>query len=249
MGGVTLPVFVVDPAALESDAIELAGDEGRHAVVVKRVRVGERVLLTDGLGHAVECRVASVSRKPFRLVAEVLVRRFEPAPCPRLVVVQALVKGEAAELAVDLLTQVGVDAIVPWAASRSVVTWRDERGRKALQRWRSTAREAAKQSRRMRIPELLAVHSTMEVAALVSGAAAGFVLHEGAGAPFSQAPVPSEGDVALVVGPEGGIAEEELSEFAAAGGEPVRLGPSVLRSSAAGVVGAAVLLSRTDRWR
>ncbi len=154
----TLPVFAVDAAALAARSVELAGDEGRHAVVVRRIRVGEHVVLTDGAGHGAECVVTSLGKHS--LVADVLVRRSEPLPSPRLVVVQALVKGEAAELAVDLLTQVGADAIVPWAASRSVVTWRGERGDKALGRWRSTAREAAKQSRRLRFPVVEPLHST-----------------------------------------------------------------------------------------
>lgn len=241
----TLPVFVVDAAALAAPSVELAGDEGRHAVVVRRIRAGEHVLLTDGAGHGAECVVTSLGKHS--LVADVLVRRSEPLPSPRLVVVQALVKGEAAELAVDLLTQVGADAIVPWAASRSVATWRGQRGDKALGRWRSTAQEAAKQSRRLRFPVVEPLHSTDEVAALLGGAVA-FVLHEGAPAPIGDVELPTSGDVVLVVGPEGGVSDDELAEFAAVGARIVRLGPTVLRASAAGAVAAGVLLSRTARW-
>lgn len=244
----TLPFFVVDPSALDADSIELAGDEGRHAVVVKRVGVGERVVLTDGGGRGAECRVASVSREGCRLVAEVVVRRSEPPPAPRLVVIQALVKGEAAELAVEMLTQVGVDAVIPWAASRSLVTWRGEREQNALRRWRSTAREAAKQSRRLRFPEVSAVHSTSQVVDLVAVLDAAWVLHESADLPLSQSAFGADGQLGLIVGPEGGLTDEELEQFSAVGGRPVRLGPSVLRASAAGAVGAAVLLSRTPRW-
>lgn len=243
----TLPVFVVDDAALAVESVELTGAEGRHAVVVKRIKIGERILLTDGEGNGAECRV--VSRGDSTLVADVLVRRSEPLPSPRLVVVQALVKGAAAEQAVDLLTQVGADAIVPWAAARSVVTWRGERGDKVLGRWRSTAREAAKQSRRLRFPSVEALHSTDEVVAVLSGAAAAFVLHEGAAAPIDGVQLPDSGDAVLVVGPEGGLTDDELAGFAALGAQSVRLGPSVLRASAAGAVAAGVLLSRTNRWR
>lgn len=251
----TLPVFVVDEAALAAESVELAGNEGRHVVAVKRVRVGERIVLTDGAGQGAECVVVSLGKHS--LVADVLVRRSEPLPSPRLVVVQALVKGAAAEQAVDLLTQVGADVIVPWAASRSVVAWhsehsehskRGERGAKALLRWRSTAREAAKQSRRLRFPLVEGLHSTPEVISVLRGSAAALVLHEGAAVPIDGVHLPDSGDAVLVVGPEGGVTEDELAEFAAVGARPVRLGPSVLRSSAAGAVAAGVLFSRTNRW-
>ena len=242
----TLPVFVVDAAALAGPSVELVGDEGRHAVVVRRIRVGERVLLTDGAGAGAECVVTSVGKHS--LVADVLVRRSEPFASPRLVAVQALVKGDAAELAVDLLTQVGVDAIVPWAADRRVARWDGDRGAKALARWRSTAREAAKQSRRLRFPLVEPLHSTDEVAALLPGAGAALVLHESAAGPIADAYVPAAGDVVLVVGPEGGLSDDELDQFTAVGAQAVRLGPTVLRASAAGAVAAGVLLSRTSRW-
>ena len=251
----TLPVFVVDEAALAAESVELAGNEGRHAVAVKRVRVGERIVLTDGAGQGAECVVVSLGKHS--LVADVLVRRSEPLPSPRLVVVQALVKGAAAEQAVDLLTQVGADVIVPWAASRSVVAWhsehsehskRGERGAKALLRWRSTAREAAKQSRRLRFPLVEELHSTPAVISVLRGSATALVLHEGAAAPIDGVHLPDSGDAVLVVGPEGGVTEDELAEFVAVGARPVRLGPSVLRSSAAGAVAAGVLFSRTNRW-
>ncbi len=248
----TLPVFVVDEAALAAESVELAGNEGRHAVAVKRVRVGERIVLTDGAGQGAECVVMSLGKHS--LVADVLVRRSEPLPSPRLVVVQALVKGAAAEQAVDLLTQVGADVIVPWAASRSVATWHSEhsehgeRGAKALLRWRSTAREAAKQSRRLRFPLVEGLHSTPEVISVLIGSATALVLDAGAAAPIDGVHLPDSGDAVLVVGPEGGVSDDELAEFAAVGARPVRLGPSVLRSSAAGAVAAGVLFSRTNRW-
>jgi 16S rRNA (uracil1498-N3)-methyltransferase len=258
----TLPVFVVDPDALLAEHITLDGDEGRHAVVVKRIRVGETIMLTDGGGQGAECVVSSVSKSA--LEAEVRARRVEPVAVPRLVVVQAIPKGDHAERAVDLLTEVGVDLIVPWSAERNVVSWKGERGQKALQRWRLTAKAAAKQSRRLRFPEVGELHATEDVVRLVEQAAAAFVLHEGAEQSLlSRFVRPAEaertraqadesgrvgGDVVLVVGPEGGITDDEVRRLAAAGGKAVRLGPSVLRSSTAGAVAAAVVLSRTSRW-
>jgi 16S rRNA (uracil1498-N3)-methyltransferase len=243
---VTLPVFVVDAKALEGDVIELAGAEGRHAVVVRRIQPGEHIMLTDTVGHGVECVVRSVSKSS--LEAQALVRHAEAVAQPRLVVVQALPKGDHAERAVDLLTEVGVDQIVPWSSERTVVSWRGERQAKSLARWRATAVAAGKQSRRLRLPEVSPLHTTAQVAQLASGAALALVLHEDAPTPISSCKVPDDGDVVLVVGPEGGLTEAELAALVAVGGLPVRLGPTVLRSSTAGVVAAAAVLSRTARW-
>lgn len=242
----TLPVFVVEPGQLGSDTIELTGDEGRHAAVVMRLRVGERLLLTDGQGAGAECAVTSVSKAG--LTADVVARHDEPAPLLTLTVVQAIPKGDHAERAVDLLTEVGVDRVIPWAADRNVVNWRGERAEKALARWRSTARAAAKQSRRLRFPVIEGLHTTAEAAAVVAAADAALVLHEQAMSSISAYPLPATGQVVLVVGPEGGITDDELATFAAAGAHPVLLGPTVLRSSTAGVVAAATVLSRTTRW-
>jgi 16S rRNA (uracil1498-N3)-methyltransferase len=242
----TLPVFVVDGEALRAGSIELSGDEGRHAVVVKRIRPGEHVMLTDTLGSGAECVVRSVSRTS--LVAEVLGRREEPPAQPRLVVVQAIPKGEHAERAVDLLTELGVDEIVPWASSRTIVSWSGERGDKALARWRATARAAGKQSRRLRFSVVAPLHTTEQVVARVQDAALALVLHETADTSLTAYDTPVEGEVVVVVGPEGGLTDAELAAFAAAGARVAGLGPTVLRSSTAGAVAAAVISSRSTRW-
>jgi 16S rRNA (uracil1498-N3)-methyltransferase len=242
----TLPVFAVDSDDLSSDVVEVSGAEGRHAVVVRRIRVGEQIVLTDTRGAGALCVVRSVSKQS--LVADVLERRNEQPPSPRLVVVQAVPKGDHAERAVDLLTEVGVDEIVPWASTRTVVTWTGDREAKALARWRATAHAAAKQSRRLRFPAVAALHTTDRVADRIAAAALALVLHESADTSVTAHDTPVNGEILLVVGPEGGITDDELDRFTAAGAHPVRLGPSVLRSSTAGVVAAAAVLSRTARW-
>jgi 16S rRNA (uracil1498-N3)-methyltransferase len=227
--------------------VELDGAEGRHAVAVRRLRVGEEVVLTDGAGTAATCTVATVGRAA--LVATVSVVDTTPVETPRVTVVQAIPKGERGELAVEMLTEVGVDVIVPWAASRSVAVWRGDRTEKALARWRRVAREAAKQARRTRFPEVTAPATTAEVAGLLAAASVRVVLHEAASGPLADVPVPGRAEIVVVVGPEGGITEEELAAFAAVGAEPLRMGTSVLRSSTAGVAAVAALLARTPRWR
>jgi len=237
---VSAPVFLADD--LGPDRVVLTGPEGRHAATVRRLRAGEVVELCDGRGGRASCVVAAVGRDEVAL--EVRSRTREPAPSPRLVLVQALAKGDRGELAVELATEVGVDLVVPWAAARSVVRWDGARGDKARERWRATAREAGKQSRRAWLPEVAPLERTAQVAARLA-AAAGLVLHEAAATPLTQVALPGEGDVVLVVGPEGGIGEDEL---AALGGTAVRLGPTVLRTSTAGAAALAVLSARTGRW-
>ena len=247
------PVFFLDGAALAAgERLVLDGPEGRHAADVRRLRVGEVLVVTDGAGQAARAEVVEASRGA--LVLEVRDRWSEPAPQPRLVVVQALAKGDRGETAVETLTEVGVDVIVPWAAARSVTRWSAERAPKALERWRSAARESAKQSRRIRWPEVRSLASTGDVAALLATATLGLVLHEEAAEPLGLLEIPSTGDVVLVVGPEGGISPDELAAFTAAGPDGagasvVRLGPSVLRTSTAGTAAAAVVLASTPRWR
>ncbi|RJK97046.1 16S rRNA (uracil(1498)-N(3))-methyltransferase [Vallicoccus soli] len=242
----TPPVFLVEPGTLPPRGrLVLDGAEGRHAAAVRRLQPGEALVLADGAGEVADCVVAVAHRDSLEL--EVVARRALPAPSPRLVVVQALAKGDRGETAVETMTEVGVDAVVPWAAARSVVQWRGDRGARALGKWRATAREAAKQSRRARVPEVLPLATTAEVAAL-AGAGTAYVLHEEAEEPLATAPLPDGGDLVLVVGPEGGVAPDELDALAAAGARPVRLGAEVLRTSTAGTAALAVLQVRTGRW-
>jgi 16S rRNA (uracil1498-N3)-methyltransferase len=244
----TAPVFLADPETLAGadDVVVLDGPEGRHASVVRRLHAGEPVVLTDGRGTSADCVVVESSRNG--LVCEVRGWRTSPPPSPRLVVVQALPKGDRAELAVQMLTEVGADVIVPWAAARCVVQWRGERAEKALHKWRSHAREAAKQARRSWVPEVPEVAGTDDVAALLRSSVLPLVLHESAERALVTLEVPPAGDVTVVVGPEGGITDEEVERLTASGATAVRLGSSVLRTSTAGVAAAAALLSRTPRW-
>ncbi|MFJ8696696.1 16S rRNA (uracil(1498)-N(3))-methyltransferase [Streptomyces roseolilacinus] len=245
----TAPVFVADDltAAAPGAVLTLDGPEGRHAVSVRRLRVGEEVVLTDGAGRGAYGTVAAVEGKD-RLDVAVAQVRDEPAPAPRITVVQALPKGDRGELAVETMTETGVDAVVPWAASRCITQWKGERGAKALAKWRATAREAGKQSRRLRFPDVAEAAGTRAVARLLADADFAAVLHEEGAEPLATAPLPATGDIVLVVGPEGGVAPDELAAFAEAGARPYRLGRSVLRTSTAGTAATALLLGRTGRW-
>ena len=227
----------------------LEGDEGRHAARVKRALPDELLLLGDGRGALLTCRVRTVEGA--RLTLTVDGRDDVPAPDPSVTVVQALPKGERGELAVELATELGVDVVVPWDAERDVTRWRGDRAEKGRARWERTAREAAKQSRRAWTPEVTDLATSAEVAARMSAAALSLVLHSDdltAGTPLGEVDLPTAGEIVVVVGPEGGISPAEVERFTAAGARLVRLGPEVLRTSTAGAATLAALAGRLGRW-
>ncbi|GAA2984468.1 16S rRNA (uracil(1498)-N(3))-methyltransferase [Streptomyces fulvorobeus] len=246
----TAPVFVVEQLPAGPEFV-LDGPEGRHAVSVKRLHAGEDVVLTDGRGRWAQGVVRAAEGKDRLLVTGVEPVREEALPSPRITVVQALPKGDRGEVAVETMTETGVDAIVPWQASRCITQWKGERGLKSLAKWRGTAREAGKQSRRVRFPEVTEAMTTKQVAVLLAATDFAGVLHEDRAhdsEPLATAVLPAGGEIVLVVGPEGGVSPDELAAFAQAGARPYRLGHSVLRTSTAGTAAAALLLGRTGRW-
>jgi 16S rRNA (uracil1498-N3)-methyltransferase len=245
---VSLPVHLVESldGATPGSVVEVTGDEAHHAVAVRRLREGEQVVLTDGHGTSITGSVASTGKRVFAVTVAAVSQ--EPRPEPAITVVQALPKGDRGELAVEVLTEVGVDRVVPWAASRSVAVWKGERAARSHAKWQATAREAAKQSRRSWLPTVAPLATTAELAPLVAEADLALVLHEDAALPLGALEVPESGRIVLVVGPEGGISPDELEVLSDAGAHVVRLGAEVLRTSTAGVVAVAALLARTPRW-
>ncbi|MFB9310030.1 16S rRNA (uracil1498-N3)-methyltransferase [Agromyces hippuratus] len=236
----SLDLTAVAPGA----TVALTGDEARHAVTVSRVRAGERIAIGDGRGTLVHGAVASTGPRELELeVDEVLV---EEAASPRITLVQALAKGDRDELAVQAATELGVDAIVPWAASRSVSRWEGPKAEKGRQRWATIVREAVKQSIRAWLPAVAPVTTTGQLAERLEGQR--MLLLEPTATALLTDIRPDGRDLALVVGPEGGIAPAEIERLVAAGAEPVRLGASVLRTSTAGPAAIAVLNAALGRW-
>jgi len=227
--------------------ITLSGPEGHHAAAVRRLRPGERADVSDGAGTLAEGAVLAVTKDSVTI--ELRAVYTAPPPQPRLVVAQALPKGDRGELAVELMTEIGVDTIIPWAAERNITKWQAERGAKALSRWRATAREAAKQSRRAWLPEVTELATTAALVRRVSAETPlAIVLEADAPARLHALALPDTGDILLIVGPEGGISSAERAALRNAGATEARLGPTVLRTSTAGAAAAAVLLARTPRW-
>ncbi|MBI1350131.1 MAG: 16S rRNA (uracil(1498)-N(3))-methyltransferase [Actinomycetales bacterium] len=247
----TPPVFLVPPGTLAgaapSDAITLSGPEGRHAATVRRIAAGESITLVDGSGASALATVTGISGKDV-VHADVVSVVHEPDPRPAVVVVQALPKGDRGELAVELLTEVGVDEIVPWAAAHCVTQWRPDRRERAHRKWAEAALAAGKQSRRTRFLHVADLATTADLIGRVSASALALLLDETADEPIAGHTLPEAGEVLIVVGPEGGLSDDERERLTAAGAVRVRLGPSVMRTSSAGMAAAAVLLARSPRW-
>ncbi|WP_116113407.1 16S rRNA (uracil(1498)-N(3))-methyltransferase [Austwickia chelonae] len=245
----TAALFRVAEGCLNGSSVggvlSLDGAEAHHAAV-RRIRVGEQILLADGSGLVAESTVVEVGQG--QLSARIDLIRDDGPPPPRLVLVQALAKNDRDEAAIEAATELGVDEVLAWQAGRSVVVWRGERGQRSLRKWGSVVAAAAKQSRRSTVPQVDGPLTTTRLAERIAAADAAFVLHERAEQRIAATEIPLEGEVLLVVGPEGGISDEELEIFVKAGALPVVLGDTVLRSSSAGPAGLAVILAAT-RWR
>lgn len=243
-------VFLVDPGELAGRApgptITVDGPEGRHGALVKRLAVDEEVHLVDGYGCRATGTVVAVHRQSFDV--QVASINQEPAPQPQMIVVQALAKGDRSQLAVEMLTEAGVDMIIPWQAEHCIARWNGEKKAKGRSRWAAAAESATKQSRRSRIPEILPLATQADVAAIIADSDLAIVLDESGGARLAHIAVPRSGRLCLVIGPEGGISPREISAFTDAGALVARMGNSVLRTSTAGVVAASVVMARTGRW-
>ncbi|MDR1791635.1 MAG: 16S rRNA (uracil(1498)-N(3))-methyltransferase [Propionibacteriaceae bacterium] len=231
----TYPLFLAEfEAPSIGDLIEVTGDEAHH-FTVKRIALGEVVTVANGRGTAIIGPLAQVSPPTVR-VEQVLT---QPAT-RRYVCVQALPKGDRAELAVAQLTEAGISEIIPWQAERSIVQWKGERAEKGLRRWQAAAREAAKVSRRFTVPQVSELHGTKAVCERIQAAELAFVMHEEATTRLSEL-TQNPAEVLFVIGPEGGLTDGELAAFTAAGAQPVLLTDGVLRTSTAGLFALAQL--------
>lgn len=247
----TPPVFWVDEVPRAGESALVTGPEGRHAVTVTRLKAGEQVILGDGRGTRAEGVVTDVGGKD-RLTVRAGRVEFVAQPTPLVTIVQALPKSDRSELAVDLMTEAGVDVIVPWQAARSIARWSGAKAVRGVDKWRSAAATAAKQARRAWIPEVTDLSTTIDVRDLCARVHAGggvtAILHEDGDTPFRAVDFSGAAEVVLVIGPEGGLTDQEIADLTALGARTVLLGPEVLRTAAAGAVSLGALGAVTDRW-
>lgn len=224
----------------------LGGPEAKHAVSVRRMNVGESIAVSDGAGLKVRGKVAKVLKDTLEVLVE-SVDALNP-PSTKLVLVQALAKGDRDELAIQACTELGVFEVIPWQADRSISIWKAEKKQKGQTRWQTIVTEAAKQSLRAFVPRVSEVLDSAELVQMLRGFDQVMILDPEAGNSITELNAPPIGSVAIVVGPEGGISEAELSAFAAAGFSSVHLGSGVLRTSTAGMAAISYLQAKLGDW-
>lgn len=254
----TAPVFIAAPGSLDDlapgEQWTLTGPEARHAANVQRLRVGEPIEVVDGAGVRLVGAIApgGPATATSGVVVEVLSLRREEHPAPRLVLVQALAKGGRDEMAVEAATELGVDAVRPWQAERSVVQWRGDKVARGEQRWQAIVASATKVARRAWLPQVRPFVRgdalVPEVAQAVATGSVVLLLHEQASASIGSVALDGVADIVMIVGPEGGISDGEVAALTTAGAQPALMGPNVLRSSTAGPAALAVLSQRLGRW-
>lgn len=241
----TDPVFLgelPDPLPPPGAVVVLDGPEGRHAATVRRIRPGERVTIGDGAGRGISGPVVETTKSS--ITVEVRETMITPEPALKITVAQALAKGDRSDIALEMITELGVYRIIPWQSARSIVRWSGERAEKSHAKWQATVREATKQSRRLRVPVVDQPVSTSQLAIKINDHDLALVLHEEATTRLPQIRLPQTGSILIIVGPEGGIGPEEIDSLTAAGGTPVSISDGVLRTSTAAAVAIAGILLR-----
>ena len=231
--------FVEDLPTHVGQIYEFDNDDARHAIRVLRMAAGEKFMLADGTGAWSQVKAFAVKKKSIEV--EVVATGYQDRLPTTITVVQALTKSDRAKEVIELLTEAGVDRIVPWAASRSIG--------KASDKFSITAREASKQSRRLRIPEVTDIATTEQICDAIQLSDLAIVFHENTEAKLSDCV--SSHNVAhllIIIGPEGGITTNELDQFTAAGAKVAVMGRPVLRSAHAGIAAVAAVSALLKVW-
>jgi 16S rRNA (uracil1498-N3)-methyltransferase len=240
------PLFRYTEPLEPGQEVQLTGPEGHHAAAVRRMRVGEAISLTDGRGLKARGVVSGVQPKQL----SVTVKSLEISELPKVTfcLVQAVAKGDRDELAIQAATELGVSKVVPWQADRSISKWDGKEG-KNRGRWQQIVDEAAKQALRPRFPSVTQVQSSKSLAKLITESAGTFlVLDPTSTHSLNHVELPTSGEVSLIVGPEGGISEEELALFESAGAKRAHLGSGILRTSTAGMAAISLLAAKSGYW-
>ncbi len=258
------PVFYAMPSQLigltPGDTFTLDGPEGRHATTVKRLGAGEPVDMCDGAGLRLACTVSSAEKGVLTVRVETV--RQEVPPATSFTLIQALAKGDRDELAIEMATELGIDAVVPWQAERSIVRWKMDKALKGVEKWRQVVTAAAKQARRATVPEVGSLLGTAGVCERIAAADLALILHEDATdsvaavartwsqsvAGQAQRTGDARQEILMIVGPEGGMSAAEVEAFLGAGATTALLGRHVLRSSTAGPAAVVLLSHELGRW-
>lgn len=221
----------------------LEKDEAHHAIKVLRLNMGEIIRVSDGVRNWVSGPIIEISKK--ELVISITDRGEIQAAKPELVLVQAITKSDRNKEMLELAVEAGVDRIIPWQSDRSISKWQSD----SEQKWQVGIRASCKQSRQLKLPKLMQLMNTTQVIKTISSGGFGIVFHEGATTKFSEISISNSSTaIYLVIGPEGGISEQELLLFQTGGSNVVRLGDTVLRSAHAGFAAISAVQTKLGRW-
>lgn len=237
-----LSLFFVDQISSGSTQ-ELSGDEGHHAVKVMRLQIGEQIKIADNLGNWVSGAITEVGKKSLKI--NVSERGNAEHLKPELILVQAVTKSDRTKEMLELLTVAGADQIIPWQAQRCISKWKSD----STDKWLTTIKESAKQARRVKLPVLSDAVTTNQLVKLFQAEDQIIVLHESAQLNLSQFNfVEYTKRIFIVIGPEGGISEEEIAQLTSAKAVVVRMGENVLRSAHAGFAALSGIQTLIGRW-
>jgi 16S rRNA (uracil1498-N3)-methyltransferase len=221
----------------------LENEEAHHAIKVLRLNIGEVIKISDGVGNWVSGPIVEIAKK--ELFVSITERGEIQAAKPELVLVQAITKSDRNKEMLELAVEAGVNRIIPWQSERSISKWQSD----SEQKWQVGIKQSCKQARQVKLPQLMQVMSTSEVITSIGEGGFGIVFHEEASTKFSDLTIPnSQSSVYLVIGPEGGISEQELLSFQNNGSKVVRLGDTVLRSAHAGFAALSAVQTKLGRW-
>ena len=237
-----LPRIFVEGPLVAAQQMELPAAASQHLLAVLRLRVGAPLVLFDGRGGEHPARLVAAGRGSARI--EVGGHRAIERESPLAVtLLQGLARGERMDIVVQKATELGVARIIPVAAARSVVQLAEARAGKRVAHWQAVAVAACEQCGRNRVPEITAPMSLVEACRLAAADAGTrlWALDAEGGTPLAAAPPMRSERIALLVGPEGGLADEELETAALIGFTRLRLGPRVLRTETAGPAALAAL--------
>jgi 16S rRNA (uracil1498-N3)-methyltransferase len=233
--------FVEDLPTAVGSRYEFDSEDAHHAIKVLRIAAGEIFNLSDGKGAWSKVSVENVNKKS--MTVRVLASGFEEALSQQFTIVQAIPKGDRIKESIEMSTEGGVDRIVMWKATRSI-----GRADEKIEKLQQTAREASKQSRRFRIPEVSGVATTEGVVDVIAKADLALVFHESAIQTISKTVTAGAINIVIIIGPEGGLTDDELETFAAAGAKVVLMGRPILRSAHAGLAALAAVNTALSVW-
>ena len=233
--------FVDDLPTTVGQKYEFANEDANHAIRVLRMQGGDYFNLSDGKGNWSHVEVLEVHKK--HMTVAVIESGFQEPLETSFTVIQAIPKGDRVKEAIEQCTEGGADRIVMWKAARSIGKSDDK-----IQKLQNTAREASKQSRRFRIPAVIGVATTTNIIDEIAKVDLAIVFHEGATMKLSQVITPGAKKIAVIIGPEGGLTDDEIESFAAAGAKAALMGRPVLRSAHAGLAALSAVNTALSVW-